>query len=303
MTQAADTENDLLTGSDEREELPEGADNLPGTEGDDDSSAPVEGAGSGDDEGDDEGAELVISLGDDEPPPQANEKEAPTWLRDLRKSNREKDRRIRELEQRLSTAQPAAAPVVVGEKPKLADYEFDEDKFSDALDQWHERKRKADEAVAERSRTQKAAEDAWNTKLTAYETNKKALPVRDFEDAEEAAKDLLSEVQQGIILHAAKSPEKVIYALGKNPKRLAELAAIKDPVSFAVALGGLEKDMKVTKRTAPPPPETRVRSTVSGAAAVDNQLERLRQEARQTGNYDKVTAFQREKREKAKQTA
>lgn len=301
MTDTADIETDtelqpVLLG---QEESPDGEANLPGTDGAGDVDEPPQ----GDDAPADGDDELVITLGDEEPPAQQNEKEAPSWLRDLRKSNREKDRRIRELEQRLSTSQQAEAPVVVGEKPKLADYEFDEDKFSEALDQWHERKRKADEQVAERGRAQKAAEDAWNTKLTTYETNKKALPVRDFEEAEEAAKDLLSEVQQGIILHAAKSPEKVIYALGKNPKRLAELAAIKDPVSFAVALGGLEKDMKVTKRTAPPPPETRVRSTVSGAAAVDNQLERLRQEARQSGDYSKVAAFQRDKREKAKQTA
>ena len=71
--------------------------------------------------------EEVITLGG-EPAPE--EPRAPDWLRDLRKSNREKERRIRELESQL---QAPSAPVALGEKPTLKGCDYDDEKFEAAL--------------------------------------------------------------------------------------------------------------------------------------------------------------------------
>jgi hypothetical protein len=60
--------------------------------------------------------------------------------------------------------------------------------------------------------------------------------------------------------------------------------------------------MKVAPRKLIPPPDSQVRSTMSGAAAVDSQLERLQLEADKTGNRTKVAAYLRTKA-KAKQAA
>ena len=45
--------------------------------------------------------EVVVSIGE-EAPPAEEEVRAPEWVRELRKTNREKERRIRELEARLT---------------------------------------------------------------------------------------------------------------------------------------------------------------------------------------------------------
>jgi hypothetical protein len=280
-----------------------------GSEGGDDAGAADEGAddAAGDEAGesgaDGEGSttdELVVTI-DGEEPPEAEEGEhaAPSWVRDLRKSNREKDRRIRELEAKVE-AKAAQVPdtVVVGDKPKLEDHDYDSDKYEAALDAWHARKLQADEQQRKKSETEAAAKAAWQARLDTYSTAKKALKVSDFEDAEEVVKDTLSITQQGVILNGATRPELLVYAIGKNPKKAKELAAITDPVKFAFAAAKLETQLKVTPRKSAPAPERQVRSTVAGAAAVDNQLERLREQAAKTGNMSKVLAYKNAQREK-----
>jgi hypothetical protein len=97
------------------------------------------------------------------------------------------------------------------------------------------------------------------------------------------------------VLQGADNPALVIYALGKNPKKAAELAKIEDPVKFAFAVAKLEKELKVTNRKAAPAPERMVSSTGRVSGAVDSTLERLRAEAEKTGNYTKVLQYKRQK--------
>jgi hypothetical protein len=129
-----------------------------------------------------------------------------------------------------------------------------------------------------------------------YAKSKKALKVKDFQDAEDEVAAQFSEVQQAIVIAGAANPGALVYALGKNPKKLQELASIKDPVKFAVAVGKLETEVKVTKRTSTKPaPETPLRST-SSAAASTATLERLEAEAAKTGDRSKVVAYKRQQR-------
>ena len=89
----------------------------------------------------------------------------------------------------------------------------------------------------------------------------------------------------------------MIYALGKNPKKAKELAAIADPVKFAFAVAKLEAQLKVTNRKpSPPPPERVISGTGRVSGAVDSTLERLREEAARTGDMSKVVAYRRQKR-------
>lgn len=292
-----------------QDDLGDEGDSLHEGEGDD-AGAGDAGEGGGDDSGDAEGDDLVISFGDEEPPkPEEDEGRAPPWIRDLRKANREKDRVIRERDAEIArlkgagNAQPEAP--TLGDKPKMSDPEidFDEEKFSEALDKWHERKRKVEEVREKAERAKEDEQKAWRARVDQYKKAASSLPVKDYEDAEETAFDALSVVQQGIILQGTENPEKLVYGLGKNPKKLKEIASITDPVKFAVAVGKLEDKMKTTKRNTPPPPERVVRSNVSGAAAVDNQKERLLADARRTGNYEKVAAYNREQQEKSRKQA
>jgi hypothetical protein len=252
---------------------------------------------SGDDQkGDDN--EVIVSIGEDAPPPD-EQAHAPGWVKELRKANREKEKRIRELEAKL-TQTTEKKPVALGAKPKLEDFDYDADKFESALTDWFERKRQADTEANKLQQAEQAQKQAWQEKLEGYGKAKAELKVRDFEDAEAVAQELFNITQQGVVLQGADNPALVIYALGKNPKKAAELAKIEDPVKFAFAVAKLEKELKVTNRKAAPAPERMISSTGRVSGAVDSTLERLREEAARTGNMTKVIQYKAQKRAASK---
>lgn len=250
------------------------------------------------DEGDDEddSEEVVISIGE-EAPPQEEEVRAPEWVRELRKSNREKEKRIRELEAKLSTAETETKPVTLGKKPTLEDCDYDSEEYENKLAAWYESKREYDAAEASAQAQRDAETKAWQDKLSAYEKAKASLKVRDYEDAEAFALDTFNVTQQGIVLQGSDNPALIIYALGKNAKRAKELASINDPVKFAFAVAKLETQLKVTNRKAAAAPERTI-ATGGGriSGSVDSTLDRLREEALKTGDMSKVMAYKRSKK-------
>lgn len=246
----------------------------------------------------DESDEVVVSIGE-EAPPAEEEQRAPEWVRELRKANREKERRIRELEAKLqTTAQTENKPVALGPKPKLEEFDYDADRFEQALDAWHDRKRQHDLETERVRQAEQTQQQAWQAKLEGYSKAKAELKVRDYEDAEAIAQEVFNVTQQGVILQGADNPALVIYALGKNPKKAADLAKINDPVKFAFAVAKLEKELKVTNRRAAPAPERVIQGTGRVSGAVDSTLERLREEAAKTGDMTKVMAYKRQLRAK-----
>jgi hypothetical protein len=265
--------------------------------GDEDASITNQDGESDDEENTEDGDdEVVVSIGEDAPPPEETTR-APEWVRELRKADREKARRIKELEAKLNAAAATETkPVALGAKPKLEDHDYDTEKFEAALADWYERKRVADQQVEQQRQAEKAQHDAWQARLESYGKARAELKVRDFEDAEATAQEVLDVTQQGIVVQGADNPALVIYALGKNPKKAKEIAGIKDPVKFAFAVAKLEKELKVTNRKAAPPPERTIQGTGRVSGAVDSTLERLRAEAERTGDMTKVIAYKRQKR-------
>jgi hypothetical protein len=295
MTQAVSGETvdtEVQTGQEQEEQHETGAaGEQPGGEGGEQQEQHQEG----------EDDEVVVSLGDS-PTPEEEESRAPEWVRELRKSNREKDRKLREQEAEIARLrgpgqQPAA--IVVGEKPTLEGCNYDAAKFEAELEGWHERKREADTQQAKKAAEAKQQQDAWQATLDSYGKEKSELKVKDFEEAEEAVKAAFSMTQQGVVLHGVDPGKRaaLVYALGKNSTKLKELASITDPVKFSFAVARLEMQLKVTPRKSAPPPERTVRSTVAGAAVVDNELQKLRDEAAKTGDLSKVIAFKNQKRQ------
>jgi hypothetical protein len=243
--------------------------------------------------------EVVVSIGEEAPPPEEHTP-APEWVKELRKTNRELQRQNRELQARVQAAPPETKPVVIGNKPKLEDHDYDADAYEEALTSWFERKRQADEINAKQEAEVMNQQKAWQAKLDGYGKAKAELRVKDFEDAEEVAQQVFSITQQGVLLQGADNPALVVYALGKNPAKAKELAEIKDPVKFAFAVAKLEKDLKVTNRRQAPAPERIVTGTGRSSGAVDSTLERLREEAARTGNMTKVIQYKSQKRTASK---
>ena len=243
--------------------------------------------------------EVVVSIGEEAPPPEEHTP-APEWVKELRKTNRELQRQNRELQGRLQAAPPETKPVVIGNKPKLEDHDYDADKYEEALTSWFERKRQADEVNAKQEAEVMNQQKAWQAKLDGYGKAKAELRVKDYEDAEAVAQEVFSITQQGVLLQGADNPALVVYALGKNPAKAKELASITDPVKFAFAVAKLEKDLKVTNRRQAPAPERIVTGTGRSSGAVDSTLERLREDAARTGNMTKVIAYKAQKRSASK---
>lgn len=243
--------------------------------------------------------EVVVSIGEEAPPPE-EQTQAPEWVRELRKSHRELQRQNRELQAKLQAAPAETKPVVIGNKPKLEDHDYDADKYEEALTSWFERKRQSDEVNAKQEAEVMNQQKAWQAKLDGYGKAKAELRVKDYEDAEAVAQEIFSITQQGIVLQGADNPALIVYALGKNLKKAKELSEITDPVKFAFAVAKLEKDLKVTNRKSAPPPERVVSGTGRSSGSVDSTLERLREEASRTGNMTKVIQYKKQKQAASK---
>lgn len=248
-------------------------------------------------QGEDE--QVVIEIEGESPAPEDDAK-APGWVKDLRKSNREKERENRKLREQLAKLSSAAEPTAVelGKKPTIEGADYDSAVYERQLIDWFEKKR----AVEERQKTIEAErqkeQEAWNATLETYGQNRKSLKVKDFEEAELVVQDELSNTQQGMILQGADNPALLIYALGKNPKKAKEIASIKDPVKFAFAVAKLETQLKVKNRKAAAAPERVIQGSARSSGAVDSTLERLREEAARTGNMDKVMQYKRQQKNK-----
>lgn len=242
--------------------------------------------------------EVIVTIGDEPPPEPQDTTPAPEWVRELRRVNREREREIKELRDKLAakeTAPPAATDP--GKKPTLEDHDYDTEAFERELTTWYDRKRAADAEITRQLQAEQEQQKAWQAKLEGYARAKTELRVPDYEDAEAMAQETFSIPQQSIIVAGAENPALLIYAMGRNPAKAKELAAITDPVKFTFAIAKLEAQLKVTPRKAPPAPEKPIRSTggVSVSGAVDGTLERLREEAARTGDATKVIAYKRQK--------
>lgn len=264
----------------------------------------VEEAESEDDADEDE---MVVTVGDEEPPAEDEEQRAaPEWVKKLRKKSREDARRIRELERSLQEREAGAvqqpqAPADPGPKPTIEQFDYDAEEFSNALESWHDKKLAAKQYADKLTAEQESQQKAWQERLDGYGEAKAKLKIRDFDEAEATVLDTLSTTQQGIILQGAENPALVVYAIGAKPERVKALAGITDPVKFAFAVAKLEKDLKVSSRkAAPPPPEKRpVGGTAPKSGTIDSTLERLRAKAEKTGDYSEVTAYKRAQKRKA----
>jgi hypothetical protein len=209
---------------------------------------------------------------------------------------------VREYEAREQAA--PVGPKPVGPKPKLEDHDYDTDRYETALESWYAQKAAADKAEREAQKQAEEAQKAWQAKLDGYGKAKADLKVRDYDEAEHTVMETLNVTQQGVVLQGAENPALVVYALGKNPKKAKELAALTDPVKFAFAVAKLEAQLKVTPRTKAPAPE---RVLPAGTAPVsggsDSTLERLREEAARTGDLTKVHAYKQQLKAKAQARA
>lgn len=257
----------------------------------------------GDNDDNDDNDELVITLGD-APPPGADDGEqqddtaAPTWVKELRKTNRELARKLKEAETKASAQQQQQqepeAPTV-GERPTLESSNYDEDDFNAALEKWFTDKQKVADYQQAQQRKVDEAKAGQQKVMDDYSQAAKKLKVPDFKASEDTVIEFLSADQQGLILNGADDPAKLVYVLGRHPDKLKAIASITNPVKFAFAVSKLEGEIKVSKRDKPAPESGRVTNSAGTVRnnGTDKTLERLEREADASGDRSKVQQYQR----------
>ena len=233
-----------------------------------------------------DGADLPADDGDELP---ANiEPKASAAFAKMRADKKRLERENRELKARQeeATARPAVAAVVepLGDEPTLESCDFDGEVYAGRLKSFLTRKTEHDNRAAQQQDAQRKEQEAWTSRLASYKQEAAKLKRPDFEEAESTVTSAFSTVQQGLLLKHPKAAA-LVYVLGKNPARAKTLAAISDPIDFAYAAADLAGQVKVERKSPPPPTDTPVRGRTNGAALSSQGLDALRDQGRRTGDY------------------
>ena len=240
--------------------------------------------------------ELIYTFGEDSPPQEEEvNEEVP---KKLRAEIRERNKRIKELEAQVEQTKPKETEPTLGAKPTLADSDYDEAAFEEKLDKWYADKRAYDEKQQEIEAKRQSEQKAWEEKVQSYTESRSKVKASDYEDAEALVMETFNETQQGMIIQGANNAAALVYALGKNPSKAKELAAIKDPVKFAWEASKLEGSMKATTRKPKSKPEKTVKGSGTLSGTTDGTLEKLRAEAAKTGDMSKVYAYKKKLKNK-----
>lgn len=248
-----------------------------------------------------EGFDVVIE--GEEPPKQDDDpyrgQPAPEWVKELRVRDKENQKRIKELESELSVHRKPAE-IKLGEKPTFESSGFDEEEFERQLTDWHAKKAQFDQQEKAKQAEQEKVAQQWQERVKNYDVKKTAIKtkVHDYDEAEEIARDTLTQTQQGILISGADNPELLIYHLGKNPAKAKELAAIQDPIQFAFKLAKIDAQLKVQQRKPTTSPEKKVEGSAPLSGIVDAKEAELEKKALKTGDRTELIQYRKSKKGK-----
>lgn len=245
------------------------------------------------DENHEEEEEVFITIGDEEVEPQAKP-DTSGLVNKLRKLDRDKAKRIKELERQLNGT-TEKKPVVLGKEPELEDFGYDEVLYKSKIREYDKTKALYEKQEAEKQEAVKAQASEWQKTKDNYDSLKTELKVKDFDDYEDIVTEKLSIEKQNIILAGAKNPARLVYALGNNPKKLEELSKLSD-IKYAFAIAELEGQIKMGTRKPKTSPERKVRSSGGASGGVDASLEKLWDKCAESGNFTEYHKAKRAKR-------
>lgn len=234
----------------------------------------------------DEAGEEVIGFGDEE-----EDDDAPDLPKRLRGLVKDRDRELAQARKRIAELERPDAAIEVGDRPTRDQFDWDDDAYDKAIDEWNER-RLAAQQQGERPNDLQAEAQQDVQRLT---TGIASLSYADAKDVAPAAMDALTPEQQFVIASAAREPAKLIYALGKNPERLRALQDIKNPVKFIAEVARMETQMTTRTRT-PPAPENIRTGDAKPSVATDKEEARLEKEAQKTGDRTALLRYRRQKK-------
>lgn len=256
------------------------------------------------------GEEEVSPTSDDEDDPADEEVDgqpAPQWVKDLRKEAKstkkalkqrdaeldEYKRQLEDLRQRSQEAQKPAPVITEPKLPKLEDFDYDDGKYAEAMHKYAQ-------DFAAHTQYKREVEAKQQTEVQLLQERQQSYmqkrgeamgKLKDFVDVEKIVVSTLPIEKQNLILKAVESnPELVVYAIGRNPGLLQEIAKEADPAMIGFRLGQISEKARIAprvKRTVESEPQ------VSGGMGSSNNLDRLYKNAQQTGDYTEYFAAKR----------
>lgn len=233
--------------------------------------------------------EEIVEQGDPDPAEtvvdqQPQEPVKPSQIRQVRNALRDKQRENAELRRQLQALAPTHSPQDEA-RPKLSDFEYDEDAFSKAHEAWAMKRAQRDAVMAAEMQIKQARY------IEAKQKHGEA-----FDDAESIVASVLSDSQQSMAIAVMDDPSELVMALAKNQAALEKLATITDPIKFAFQLGQLKKEQPMPTKPKPAPESVPSRTAQPNTA---KNVDQLLEQARKTGDYTKYFAATRQQKPKA----
>lgn len=235
--------------------------------------------------------ELVVTIEGEEQ--EEEEKQAPNWVKELRRKNREDQRKIRELEEKLAQGNAPAQSDDPGKEPELEDFDYDADQFKAAFKEWTAKKAQVEQKKEAIRRQQEEAAKEWQAVQESYVKGKARFPKEKMAEAEEEVVSVLSGPRQAMLMDMADDSAQLVIALGSSPETLRKLASIKSDAKFIKELAKVEMNVKVQPKKTPPPPERTISGSGKTPGATANKLDSLRAEAEKSGDYSNYFAEKR----------
>lgn len=250
----------------------------------------------------DEGVEIVLSGEEDA----ASQTSVPKgFTKRINKLNQRNEQTSAELERahqenELLKLQIQQQGSQAKKRPRLEDFDYDDDKYQEALDSFEaERLAQFEQNIVSKVASQvKPAEKEDTSALETHYERAEQLPVADYEAAEDRVIDafgqgLFKEAVAGLTQYAqlrgrAAKTEQLMYFLG-NPNNAKELEQLSDlfqqnPAAGTLALGELQGRLSLRPKSKPTPTAESEVSGDSGPASGSDWHKRI-QKMRDSGKY------------------
>lgn len=234
----------------------------------------------------DDAEEDVVTFGADD----VRGEDEPEGIRNLREELKRQKARVRELEG------AGVAPIEVGARPKLEDFDYDEDAHGEAVEAWIDKKRNADAQVTARDESIRQQQEKFNTQQRAFEDGWTALRVTGKDAARAKVEDTFDPTQQAMLIKAARgNGAGLMLYLGTSATSLEKLKAlVNDPAEFIAEAAVMAKEVKVERRKPATTPIEPVRGGTGGAAKGDARRARLERDADTSGDYSALIKYDRD---------
>lgn len=211
--------------------------------------------------------------------------EAPEWVKQVRKENRELKRQLKQRESQQHEQQQA-----LREKPTLDAHEYDSDAYEADYAAWLSEKSQHEAKVQAEQQKYQHYDERYKSSVDAVRAK-----VADYDEIEQSIVDTVPAQRQALIKMLVDDPARMVVALGKSPAQLEKLSGL-DDIQFAKQIVLMEQQMSSkSKSRNPNKPKPKTHELEGAAGGTDTKLAKLEAEAAKTGDRSKVIAYKRNK--------